>query len=120
MTETFLVLFQTVPPRPSWVAYRAKSRGTLSVAADHARFVPRRGEPVTIEHVFRVGKGWKASMFATPMMPALDTYIEVLYGNRASPQVAYINDGRWFGLRTYLPHRKLLNALRSLMPVDQQ
>jgi hypothetical protein len=73
-----------------------------------------------IEHVFRVSKGWKASTYATPMMAAVDTYIEVLYGDRVNPQIVYINDGRWFGLATYLPHRKLLNALRSLVPNDQQ
>jgi hypothetical protein len=46
---------------------------------------------------------------------AVDSYIEVLYGDRAKPSVAYINDGRWFGLAImYLPHKKLLMALCSL------
>jgi hypothetical protein len=58
-----------------------------------------------------VSEGWKASSYAEPMLPAVDTYIEVLYGEQANPQVAFINDGRWLGLATYLPHRKLLNAL---------
>jgi hypothetical protein len=75
---------------------------------------------VLIEHVFRVSKGWQASIYATPMMAAVDTYIEILYGDRENPRVAYINDGRWFGLATYLPHWRLLNALRSLIPNDQQ
>ena len=115
MTETFRVWFQTVPPRPSWSAYKHRSTGTLSVAVDHARFVPRSGEPVLIEHVFRVSKGWKASTHAEPMLPVVDTYIEVLYGERANPRVAFINDGRWLGLATYLPHRKLFDALGSLV-----
>jgi hypothetical protein len=119
MTETFRVWFQTVPPRPSWTAYKHKSIGTLSVTGDHARFVPRRGEPVMIEHVFRVSKGWKASTYSEPMLPLVDTYIEVLYGEQANPRVAFINDGRGLGLATYLPHRKLLNALRSLLAHDQ-
>lgn len=115
MTETFRVWFQTVPPRPSWTAYKHRSTGTLSGTDDHARFVPRRGQPVLIEHVFRVSKDWKASRYAEPMLPAVDTYIEVLYGEQANPQVALINDGRWLGLATYLANRKLLNALRSLL-----
>ena len=46
---------------------------------------------------------------------AVDSYIEVLYGDRAKPSVAYINDCRWFGLAImYLPHKKLLMALCSL------
>jgi hypothetical protein len=119
MAETFRVWFQTTPPQPSWTAYKHRSTGTLSVAGDHARFVPRRGEPVLIENVFRVSKGWKASAHAEPMLPIVDTYIEVLYGERRNPRVAFINDGRWFGLATYLPHRKLLNALRSLVANNQ-
>jgi hypothetical protein len=68
-----------------------------------------------IEHVFRVSKGWQASRYAEPMLPAVDAYIEFLYGEQANPQVAFINDGRWLGLATYVPNRKLLNALRSLV-----
>jgi hypothetical protein len=41
-----------------------------------------------IEHVFRVSKGWKASSYAEPMLPAVDTYIEVLMVSRLIPQVA--------------------------------
>lgn len=69
--------------------------------------------------MFRASKGWKASSYGEPMLPAVDTYIEVLYGEHANPQVAFINDGRWLGLATYLPHRKLLNAPRSLVVRDQ-
>jgi hypothetical protein len=65
---------------------------------------------VLIDHVFRVSTGWKQSTYGEPMLPMVDTYIEVLCGDRANPRIAFINDGRWFGLATYLPHRKLLNA----------
>jgi hypothetical protein len=44
--------------------------------------------------------GWTVTM---PMLPVVDTYIEILYGDRVNPQVISINDGRWFGLATYLP-----------------
>lgn len=115
MSDEFKVWFQTVPPRPSWTAYKHRSTGMLSVAGNHARYVPRRGEPVLIEHVFRVSKGWKESAYGEWLPSLVDTYIEVLYGDRANPLAAFINDGRWLGLVTYLPHRKLLNALRSLV-----
>src|SRR5215472_10589579 len=75
--DTFRVVFQAVPPRPSWTAWRRKSFGTLSVTADHARFVPRRGEPVLIEDVFRVSQGWRQSSGGVPIPAAIDTYIEV-------------------------------------------
>jgi hypothetical protein len=96
MTETFRVMFQTVPPHPSWTAFKHKSFGTLSVAGDCARFVPKTGEPLLIEHVSRVSMGWKESVYGKPMLPLIDTYIEVLYGDRENPSVAYIN-GNWSG-----------------------
>jgi hypothetical protein len=77
--------------------------------------VPRRGEPVLIGDVFRVSKGWKESAYGQPLPSLADTYIEVLYGDPANPLAVFINDGRWFGFATYLPHRKLLNALRALV-----
>jgi hypothetical protein len=114
MVETFRIWFQTIPPRPSWTAYKHRSFGTLTVAGDHARFVPGKGEPVLISGVFRVSMGSKESVYGEWLPAAVDSYIEVLYGDRAKPSVAYINDGRWFGLATYLPHKKLLMALSSL------
>jgi hypothetical protein len=115
MTGTFRIWFQTVPPRPSWAAYKHKSVGILSVAGDHARFVPKKGGPVLISNVFRVSQGWEQSAYGEPLPSAVNTYIEVLYGDRARPSVAYINDGRWLGLATYLPNKKLLSALSSLV-----
>jgi|SRR5215469_6698399 len=115
MAETFRISFQTVPPHPSWTAYKHRSFGTLTMAGDHARFVPRKGEPVLISGVFRVSMGSKESVYGKWLPAAVDSYIEVLYGDRAKPSVAYINDGRWFGLAImYLPHKKLLKALCSL------
>jgi hypothetical protein len=120
MSDTFHVMFQTVPPRPSWMAWRHKSFGTLNITADHARFVPRKGEPVLIEHVFRVSRGWKQSSRGAWIPPAMDTYIEVLYGDRSEPRAAYINDGRWFGLAVYIPNRRLLHALTALQADESQ
>src|SRR5215510_9599049 len=86
MSDTFHVMFQAVPPRPSWMAWRHKSFGTLNITADHARFVPRKGEPVLIEHVLRVSRGWKQSSRGAWIPPAMDTYIEVLHGDRSEPR----------------------------------
>jgi hypothetical protein len=70
---------------------------------------------VLITGVFRVSMGSKESVYGEWLPAAVDSYIEVLNGDRAKPSVAYINDGRWFGLAMmYLPHKKLLRALRSL------
>lgn len=93
-----------------------RSKGTLSVDDDDARFVPRNGPPVMIRHVDRVSKGLQAIhiQILASIVRRLDTYIEVVYGDPASPQFAYLNDGRWFGWATCLPHRKLLGALNSL------
>jgi hypothetical protein len=68
------------------------------VAGEHARFVPRTGETVLIEHVFRVSMGWKESTYRQPMLPIVDTYIEVLYGdrrNRWSPSSTMAAGSGW-------------------------
>jgi hypothetical protein len=115
MTQEFKVWLQTTPPSPSWTAYRRRRSGVISVAGDHAEFVPKKkGKAVRIEHIFRVSKGWKNSRYGKPLIPVVDTYIEILYGDPTAPGVAFVNDGRWFGLAACLPHRKLLKALESL------
>ena len=120
MSDTFRVVFQAVPPRPSWTAWRHRSLGTLTITAGQARFVPRRGEPVLIEHVVRVSRGWRQSSRGIPIPAAIDTYIEVLYGDRSEPRAAYINDGRWLGLAVYIPNRRLLDALNTLQTDESQ
>ena len=69
-----------------------------------------------VERVIRVSRGWKNQTHGEPLLPIVDTYIEVLYGDRAHPEVAFVNDGRLFGSGSYLPNKKLLAALSSLVP----
>jgi hypothetical protein len=111
----FKIWFQTVAPHPSLTAFRERSTGVLTVMPDRAEYVSKSGETVTIENVQRVAKGWKASVNAHPLPPIVDKWIQVLYGESGNPSVAYVNDGRWGGLATYLPHRVLLEALTGLV-----
>jgi hypothetical protein len=108
------VLFQEVPPEPSWTAFKKWKIGALTVEVDHARFVPRSGDHVVIDRVSRVSKGWKDSLHGKPLMRRVDTWLEIVYGDAAEPRVAYLNDGRFGRLGIYLPHEKLLAAMRSL------
>ena len=73
-----------------------------------------------IEGVFRVSRGWKQSSARAPMPAAIDTYIEVLYGDRSSPRAAYFSDGRWLGLAVYRPNPRLLRALTALQADQRQ
>jgi hypothetical protein len=34
----------------------------------------------------------------------------VIGGDQQNPSVAFMNDGRWFGLDVYLPHRQLMKG----------
>jgi hypothetical protein len=120
VSDTFRVVFQAVPPRPSWTARRHRSLGTLSITADQARFVPRKGEPVLIDHVVRVSRGWRQASRGVPIPAAIDTYIEVLHGDRSDPRAAYLNDGRWLGLAACIPNRRLLDALNALRADESQ
>jgi len=114
----FKIWFQTVPPHPSWTAYKDRTTGILTVSSDKAQFTPKSGPVVVIDNVFRVAKGWKASVAAEPLIPIVDTYIQILFGDPGHPSVAYINDARWVGLASFLPHRAILRALRALVPAD--
>lgn len=109
------IWLQTVAPHPSWTAFREHSTGTLTVTHEKAEYVSKSSEAVTIENVHRVAKGWKDSIDAAPLLPIVDTWIQVLYGDPEDPSVAYVNDARWGGFATYLPHRALLETLRSLV-----
>ena len=120
MSDTFRVVFQAVPPRPSWMAWRHRSLGTLTITGDQARFVPRKGKPMLIEHVVRVSRGWRQSSRGVRIPAGIDTYIEVLYGDRSEPRAVYINDGRWLGLAVYIPNGRLLAALTALQADESQ
>src|SRR5579862_7123501 len=108
-TEVFpRVSYQVDPPRSSWSARRQRAYGRLVVGDARAELIPARGEPVVIERVLRVTKGSNPSFHGSIVLPAVDTNIEVLYGDRARPHTIYLNDARWPFLATYLPQRKLL------------
>jgi hypothetical protein len=107
------IWFQTVAPDPSWTAFREHSTGTLTVTHGRAEYVSKSGEAVTIENVDRVAKGWKDSIDAAPLLPIVDTRIQILYGDPEDPSVAYVNDARWGGFATYLPNKALLETLRA-------
>jgi hypothetical protein len=109
------IWFQTVPPHPSWTAFREHSTGTLTVTHGRAEYVSKSGEAFTIENVHRVAKGWRDSIDAAPLLPIVDTWIQILYGDSEDPSVAYVNDARWGGFASYLPHRALLESLTGLV-----
>jgi hypothetical protein len=115
--DTFSVWLQTVPPHPSWTAYKLRSKGSLAFSECRAVFSPQSGDAVVIENVMKVTKGWKDSVNGTWLPPVVNTYIEVIYGDTASPSVAFLNDGRWLGLATFLPHRRLVRSLENLIAV---
>ena len=72
-------------------------------------------ETVVLTGIRRVGKGFRNQAYGAPLLPVVDTWIEVVYGSRDDPSVAFFNDARWFGLGVYLPHRLLVNALQALV-----
>ena len=115
-TEEFRVWFRTEPPSPSWSAHKRRTTGTLSVAADHAEFRPKEGASVRISDVQSVAKGWKKQSHGKWLPWAVDSYIEVVWGDRSDESVAFFNDCRWLGLGVYLPHRRLQRALNALVP----
>src|ERR1700683_669907 len=106
--ESFTVMYHTNPPSPSWSAYKQRTKGTLTVSEDSAIFKPKSGDPIVIDHVQKLTKGWKGSTHGTPMLSLVDTYVEVIYGDKDAPSVAFFNDPRWLGLASYLPHRSLV------------
>ena len=119
MTQRFRVSYQSVPPRPSWTAWKERSFGTLTIDGAEATFTPKNGNPVAISNVFKVTSGWRNQKFGEPILRALDTYVEVLYGDPEHPSVAFVNDGRLFGFGAYFKNSRLREALRSLLPDAQ-
>jgi hypothetical protein len=102
-------------PFPPLTAYKHRTRGSLSVSGDHAVFQPKSGDPIVLDHVQKVTKGWKGSPYGTPMAHIVDTYVEVIYGDQNAPSVAFFNDPRWLWLGCYLPHRALVQSLEGLV-----
>jgi hypothetical protein len=113
--EAFKIWYQTEPPSPSWTAYKRRQTGTLTINGDHAEFQPKKGSRIVISDVRSVSKGWKNQLYGKPLLRAIDTYIEVAWGDPTNPSVAFINDGRLFGLCAYLPHRRMQQALTELV-----
>ena len=83
--------------------------------SDHAEFHAKDGSYVSISDVQSVAKGWKNQVHGEPLLRGVDTYIEIIWGDPADPNVAFVNDSRWFGLATYLSHKELQRALSDLM-----
>jgi hypothetical protein len=113
--RTFHVYMQTVPPHPSWTAWKLRTKGVLTVGEDEATFKSSSGETVVIADGRRVGKGWRNQIHGEPLLPVVDTWVEVVYGGQEEPSVAFLNDSRCMGLGVYLPHRPLLKALQALV-----
>jgi hypothetical protein len=110
--DAFRVWFRTEPPRPSWTLYKSISRGVLTVFEEHAEFTPNAGPPTLLTDVRSVRKGWQHQVHGIPLLPVVDTWIEIIYGTGSA---VYVNDGRWYGLGTYLPHRRMIAALTRLV-----
>jgi hypothetical protein len=113
--KSFKVVYRVTPPAPSWTAYKTRFKGILSVFAEHAVFQPKSGDATKIEKVRKVTRGWKGSVYGTPMIPIVDTWVEVVYGDQNAQSVAFFNDPRWFWLASYLPHRSLVRSLEGLI-----
>jgi len=107
---------QTVPPHLSWTAYRLRTKGVLTVGDDQALFQSSSGDLILIKKVMKVTKGWKDSVNGVWLPWVVNTYIEIVFGDPANPSVVFVNDSRWFGLATYLPHRSLVRSLQALIP----
>jgi hypothetical protein len=114
MPTTSRVYMQTVPPGPSWTAWKLRNTGALTIADGRAEFRPNTGDAFVLSDIRRVGKGWKHQSSSEPLLPIVDTGTEVVYGAPEDPTVAFFNDSRWLGLSVYLPHRPLLAALQSV------
>jgi len=113
--RSFTVYMQSVPPRPSWTAWKLRTKGVLTVGDHEAIFRSGSGETVVLAGVQRVGKGWRNQEHGEPLLPLVDTWIEVVYGGQEEPSVAFFNSARLFGLAGYLPHRPLVKALQALV-----
>jgi hypothetical protein len=96
--KSFHVYMQTVPPRPSWTAWKLRTKGLLTVAEGATTFLSGSGETLVLTDIRRVGKGFRNQAHGEPLLPVVDTWIEVLYGSQEDPSVAFFNDSRWFGL----------------------
>jgi hypothetical protein len=71
------------------------------VSDAQAVFQPDSGDPLMIDNVMKVTKGWKDQLNGVWLPRVVDRYIEVVYGDAASPSVVFINDFRWLGLSSY-------------------
>jgi hypothetical protein len=77
--------------------------------------VPKNGDTLAITNVASVAKGWKNQKNGEWLPALVDSWIEVVFGDPESPEVVFLNDPRFLLMASYLPHRKLLAALRSLV-----
>jgi hypothetical protein len=116
VSKTFRVYMQTVPPRPSWTAWKLRTKGVLTIGEREAAFRSGSGDTFSLTGIRRVTKGWRNQLHGEPILPVVDTWIEVVYGSQEEPSVAFLNDSRWLGLGVYLPHRPLLASLQALVP----
>ncbi len=115
LTSEAIAYFKDHLYSTSWSAWKVRSFGTLMVDGAEARFTSKKRDPVLITNVFRVTSGWRNQTFGEPIIPALDTWVEVLYGDPKQPSVAFVNDGRLWGLASYYRSSGLRSALRALL-----
>src|ERR1700722_8445009 len=103
-----LVWFQEEVPNAAMDARRNTLRGTLKIEDGHVLFCA--GDLVApLEPIHSVVRGRKGSDF-------VNRWIEVRYGEAASPSVAYLNDGGWRGWRPLLTasNRRMVEELSGL------
>jgi hypothetical protein len=113
--NSFRVYMQKVPPHPSWTAWRIRTNGVLTVGDGAATFQSGMAEALVLTSIRRVEKGFRNQAHGKPLIPLVDTWVEVVYSSEEDPSVVYLNDARWFGLGIYLRHRPLVNALQTLV-----
>jgi hypothetical protein len=111
----FKVVLRRDSPRPSFTAWKTWKTGWLRIEGDRAEFVPKNGASVEMEHVTSVAKGWKNQKNGVWLPALVDSWIEVVFGDSENPDVVFLNDPRFLLMASYLPHRKLLAALRNLV-----
>jgi hypothetical protein len=102
------IWYQTELPRAASDARRSTLTGVLRIEDGSAEF-NSADHVIQFQPILSVEKGRRGSDF-------MNRWIEVRYGEAASPSVAYLNDGGWRGWRLLLTksNRRMVAQLSRL------
>jgi hypothetical protein len=91
---------------------RLRTRGVLTIGADQALFQPGSGDSILIKNVMTVTKGWKDSVTGVWLPWVVNAYIEIIFGDPASPSVVFVNDPDGSGWRRIFLIARLCDPFR--------